>query len=380
MGKQYISTNTVCPAHSLDVLDVAVTRQHTVTVSSDGQAKFWANDVKENDDPNDHVHSQLIDASGVHHVNVYENTLQVEGKYKSVVVVAYGTFSGAIKVDHYVENYASIKSIDVPAELQKNSWIPIFYKDPENTQDYMIVTKIDGSIILYKINVTEEGVELEKQCENSSESSFPISIDISVTEDKKLAVGYTNGDVYLYSLENLKMIYTFRSTDLQVSSKEQTSNSIPRVVKFSPGGSILAVARDNQNAGSLTIYDVKYGENVGSLTTPSHSSKTEIGGFAHEGWIMGLSFDYEGKFLASCGFDKCVRVWNLENKEREATIQLSISDFDSPEAEEQDVSIASAVSFIRKGVRGGAGGGSNDGLCVVSFDKGVRWYREAGGI
>lgn len=380
MGKQYISTNTVSPAHSLDVLDVAMTKDFTITVSSDGHAKFWDNDIKENDDPKSKVHSLLIDSSGVHHVNVYENTIHLDGKYKHVVVSAFGTFSGAIQVYQYVEDYDTMKMIEIPSELQKNSWIPIFYKDPENTQDYMVVVKIDGSIVLYRMTVDTEGIMFEKQRESTSESSFPISIDVCSTVDRKLAVGYTNGDVYLYTLENLKLIYTFRSSDVQVSSKGQTSNSIPRVIKFSPGGSILAVARDNQNAGSLTLYDVEYGENVGSLTTPSHSTQSDIGGFAHSGWIMGLSFDYEGKFLASCGFDKCIRVWNLDDKEREATIQLSISDFDNIEEEEQDVSIASGVTFIRKGIRGGMGGGSNDGLCVVSFDRGVRWYREAGGI
>ena len=93
-----------------------------------------------------------------------------------------------------------------------------------------------------------------------------------------------------------------------------------------------------------------------------------------------MSFDEEGKHLASCGFDKCIRVWNLETSEREATISISISDLDDTTHNDQDESVASGVAFIKKGVRGGSGGDSNEGLCVVSFDRGIRWYREAGGI
>lgn len=168
-------------------------------------------------------------------------------------------------------------------------------------------------------------------------------------------MGYINGDVLLYDFQNLKVVYTFRSTDLVVSRnpKFNSSSSIPRVIAFSPGGTLLAVARDNQAAGSITLYDVQYGENVGTLATPSHSAKSVVGGFAHQGWILGLDFDEEGKNLVSCGFDKCVRVWNLETSEREATINISITDLDDDtNDDQQDESVASGVKFIGKGVRG----------------------------
>lgn len=101
------------------------------------------------------------------------------------------------------------------------------------------------------------------------------------------------------------------------------------------------------------MYDVQYGENVGTLATPSHSAKSVVGGFAHQGWILGLDFDEEGKNLVSCGFDKCVRVWNLETSEREATINISITDLDDDtNDDQQDESVASGVKFIGKGVRG----------------------------
>jgi len=38
------------------------------------------------------------------------------------------------------------------------------------------------------------------------------------------------------------------------------------------------------------------------------------------------------------------------------------------------------VKYIHKNVRGGLGGAKNEGLVVVALDRGIRWFREAGGI
>lgn len=373
MGKQYISTNVVGDSHSSDLLDLAISDKYTITVSGDGYSKFWDNKMEEVDDPKEHVVSKLIDDSGIHHINIFETI--IPDSHVKVVVIGYGCFNGTTKIQSFIDD--DISTLTEVTEFKGTYWCPIFYKDPESEQDLLIVTSITGEITLWNMSISPDGKDIQFSEFNKltpTESNFPISIDVSI--DKKLAVGYTKGDVMLYHLLDLKAIYTFHSTDL-ISGN---SNSIPRVVKFSPGGSILVVARDNQNAGSINLYDVKYGENIGALTKPSHSSKSTIGGFAHDGWIMGLSFDDEGKFLASCGFDKCIRVWNLENKEREATINLSLTDFQDFNGDEHDSSIASGVQFIKKGIRGGLGGGSNNGLCVISFDRGIRWYREAGGI
>ncbi|EGV63244.1 Ski complex subunit Rec14 [Yamadazyma tenuis] len=386
MSKQYISTNCVSGAHNSDIFDVAVVNKYTITVGSDGYARFWDNKLDEIHNPKDHCVSHQIDPTGIHHINTYENTLNLNGDHVKVVLVGFGCFSGYTKISFFVgDDVSGLKEIKVPKELQKSSWTPIFYKDPESKQDYLVVTQMDGGIVLYKLDITgskdEIFIELTKQTElKTIEGSFPISVDVSQVVDGNIAVGYTNGDVVLYTLETLKVINSFHSTDLQTSGNSKTSNAVPRVVTFSPGGSVLAVARDNQNSGSITLYDVKYGENVGTLTKPSHSTSATVGGFAHDGWIMGLSFDDEGELLGSCGFDKCVRIWNLDDKERVATLNLSASDFEDTDQTEMDSSIASGISFISKGTRGVSGGDNNHGICVVSFDRGVRWYRQAGGI
>ncbi|KAG7662114.1 SKI8 [[Candida] subhashii] len=382
MGKQYISTVSASHAHKSDILGVAITNKYTISISSDGYAHFWDNKQDEVHNPKQFVKSDFINKIGIHHIATYENVLA--GSTTKVTLLAFACFDGSIIFKYYVnDDFDTLKQLSIDG-FNGGFWVPKFYRNPESKQDYFIATQTKGTTSVNLLNIKEENETIEITIVKSGElpgsnSSFPNSLGVSSTIDKKAAVGYVNGDVLLYDFENLKLIYTFHSTDLVLSHKSKSS-SIPRVIEFSPGGTLLAVARDNQAAGSITLYDVKFGENVGTLATPSHSAKTTVGGFAHQGWIMGLSFDEEGKNLASCGFDKCIRVWNLETGEREATINISITDLDNTDHDDHDESVASGVSFIKKGVRGGAGGDSNEGLCVVSFDRGIRWYREAGGI
>lgn len=383
MGKQYISTVSAAQAHTLDIFGVAITNKYTITVSSDGYAKFWDNKVMEVHDPNDCVHSIMISKVGIHHIASFESILP--NTTTKIVILAFVCFDGSISFKYYInDDIETIKDID-SSYFSKQYWAPKFYKDPESKQDYFLCTKANSTVSINQINFTVTDAKIDVEIANIRDlnfglSCFPHSISVCSTEDKFLAVGYDNGDVVLCEFVQGKIIYTFHSSDLRIS-KNSNSKSIPRVVEFSPGGTILAVARDIQSVGSITLYDVKYGENIGSLTAPSHSSKASVGGFAHDGWIMGLSFDEEGKNLISCGFDKCARIWNLETREREATINISITDLENTDHDEDsDKSIASGVLWVRKGIRGGAGGDNNEGICIISFDRGIRWYREAGGI
>ncbi|KAI3404964.1 SKI8 [Candida oxycetoniae] len=398
MGKQYISTVSASKAHKSDIYGVEITSKYTISISSDGYAKFWDNKKDEVHQPTDFVQSLFINASGIHHLSVYEN--KIPSSTVQVTILAFACFNGEIFFKYYINgDFARIK--DIAFKLEK-CWIPGFYVDPENKQDFFLVTKMNGVTEVYTLSIESKEEEEEEEevsikfekygdlggstttgsSRSWPSSSFSNSLSVNQTENKKCAVGHMNGNVLLYDFQTLKLVYTFKSTDLVVSRnpKLNSSSSVPRALAFSPGGTLLAVARDNQAAGSITLYDVQYGENVGTLATPSHSAKSVVGGFAHQGWIMGLDFDETGKNLVSCGFDKCVRVWDLDTREREATINISISDFDDTTTDQQDESIASGVKFIKKGIRGGAGGDNNDGICVVSFDRGIRWYREAGGI
>ncbi|EMG50317.1 Antiviral protein Ski8-like protein, putative [Candida maltosa Xu316] len=310
MGKQYISTVSASQAHKSDILAVEMTNKYTISISSDGYAKFWDNKQDEVHQPKDFVQSVFIHKSGIHAVSVYENILP--SSTLKVTLIAFACFNGSIVFKYYVnDDFTTIQDFEIK-DFTSKCWIPGLYRDPESKQDFFIVTKTNGTTEVYLLNITEENgspsIVFEKSGElKSGTSSFPNSLAICPTENKKCAIGYINGDVLLFDFQTLKLVYTFHSNDL-VTSRNSQSTSIPRVLAFSPGGTLLAVARDNQAAGSITLYDVLHGENVGSLAAPSHSAKSTVGGFAHQGWILGLSFDEEGKYLASCGFDKCLRM------------------------------------------------------------------------
>lgn len=385
MGKQYISTALALNAHDLDIVGLAIVSKYTITVSSDGHAKFWDNKLDEGLDPKASVVSAFVSKSGVHGVAAYENTLS--DSHIKVVLLAFTCFDGSLVLKYFTkDDISTLADVACPSNATIRYWAPAFYKDPSSKLDLFLCTKTKGATDVFEVKFESEAndslrIAFEKYGEfgSSNTAHFPYSIAVSDSENGVAAVGYSDGDVTLYSLATLKTMHTFNSTDLRFS--KAGTDSMPRALAFSPRGDVLAVARDNQSSGSITLYDVTYGENVGTLTTPSHSNSTTVGGFAHDGFIMGLSFDEEGRFLASCGFDMCVRVWDMSSREREATIMLSPTDFELDAAvQESDKSIASGVAFIRKNVRAGAGAATNEGLCVISFDRGIRWFREAGGI
>lgn len=378
--KQYITTVSAAHAHGLDILAVAVTNKYTITVSSDGYAAFWDNKQDEVHDPLDFVVRHLVNPIGLHHIAVFEDT--PPGLTTKVCVVAVGCFDGSIKLLSYTND--DVNTIADVCTFKGDFWCPGFFRDPESVQHYFLATRANGATALYTLDVADGAVSVATEPKgelrtSNTVTSFPNALGVSLAADGLCAVGYTSGDVVVFSVLSQKQVFTFHLTDVQVRLGHGLT-AMPRVVAFLPGGTLLAVARDNQSAGLIVLYDVQYGENVGLVTTLSHLAKTTVGGFAHEGWIMGLSFNDDGLLLALCGFDHCVRVWNLELREREATINVDVTDLEDTTHDEADASICSGVAFIRKGVRGGAGGDANEGLCVVSFDRGVRWYREAGGV
>ena len=158
------------------------------------------------------------------------------------------------------------------------------------------------------MNIVDENekavITFEKfgQLKGNSSSS---QIWLYVQQRIKMCCGYINGDVLLYDFVSLKLIYTFRSSDL-VTSRNSQSTSIPRVLAFSLVEPCWLSQETIKLLGQLH-YTTLSMVRMGVFGHTSHRPNLLLVGL-HQGWILGLSFDEEGKHLASCGFDKCIRV------------------------------------------------------------------------
>lgn len=377
MNKQYIYEYSISHIHDLDVLGVFSGSKHTITVSSDGKACFF---IKTG---NGYVMERKIKIHdmGIHHVAVWE-------RGEKGTIVAYACFDGILRFGFFKEELDSYVDIGEVAEVEGECWCPGFYVWIDEKQEervYLITTRSTGKTRVDNFYFDEGRIRVVKYGELGGKTQcFANSLAISKTSDKKVAVGYANGNVTLYDMDLLKDIYTFQSSDLSISNTNEITDSIPRSMAFSPGTSILAVARDNQSSGLITFYDVIFGDNIGSLLVPSNSLKTAISGFAHDGWITGLSFNENGNMLASCGFDNVVRIWDVEKRQKISSIGISANDFETiseeenKEEDELDNSVPSGVVFTKNNVNDH--NGTKEGLCIISFDRGIRWYREAGGV
>lgn len=361
MGKQFISTQII-RGHKSDVYDVAVCSKFTVSVSGDGHIKTWSH--KGEEEP---VNDILVDSLGLHHVDFWEND--------GILIIGTVAFSGILYLFQYIDN----ELVPLNCELKKNNWALKFHVGVEDQKHRLLTTQHNGSAEVYELTVEEGKFSLqhEKTLEDLNRT-FALSIDVSSTEDSKIAIGYMNGTVSLYDFRTLRSSYTFTSTAIKSES------SAVRCVKFSPGGTLLAVASDSESYGTISLYDVKFGEMAGSLIAPTNSNHAIGAGFAHERWCFSLDFNQDGSFLASGGMDQKVRIWDVTTREVEATITMALTDLPDDKLTDDLNSNSNigclSLKYFGKGIRQIDGDDRNEGLVLVGLDQSVRWYREAGGV
>ncbi|CDR38337.1 CYFA0S02e00474g1_1 [Cyberlindnera fabianii] len=377
MSKQFIPVVSAGRAHDADIYSVVVSKPYTITASGDGHLKFWANNVTENDNVKDDCQSVFVHKTGLHHVDVFEDVIDAT----RIILVATVSFSGEVFFLSVDPSGAVTKLDNVKLDGGKNDtyWAIKWLKDLDGQKNSFTATQTSGDTKIWNFTVVDGVPKFEKHGDVKSQSgSFATCLDVSSSQDL-LATGYQNGDVVLAHVESSKPVFTFHNFGLKGSTQ---SSSAIRSVKFSPLGKLLAVASDSGSYGVVTIYDTVYGENIGSFTIPTHSTHVSVGAYAHDGWVFEVDFNESGESLVSAGYDGKVRVWNIKTREREATISLSPTDVNDEDIvnEEDGICAAVGVKFINKGIRGGAGSDRNDGLVVISLDRGIRWYREAGGI
>lgn len=424
MSNIFISTTNCGKAHDADIFGLSICNPYTVTCSGDGSIKLWKNKLLDNELPRDNCILQFVHKTGLHHVEVFH---MIERGGSEFCIIACVSFSGQIFFYDVNVKSGTLTELQLltPKEQKKSYWAIKWYKsDDKSVCHRFAATDVKGSTYVWRFHPFAEEIDEEQAqkdklkreakmrrnggnnafeeepAENSNEawtinphfvqqgeipSSEPVfatSVDISSTG--LIATGLANGNVVVSQLTTLRPIHNFEGFGIQ--GIEQSSNTV-REVKFSPLATILAVANDSGSYGCVTMYETEYGERIGSLTVPTHSSQTSIGTFAHSGWVFGISFNSTGEFLASCGYDSKVRVWDVKSRERVSTLNITANDIEEEgEILLEDESGDSlkyppvmSVKFIDKGVRAGMGSDTNEGLCCVCMDRSVRWFREAGG-
>lgn len=398
MSKLFIPTTNCGKAHETDIYGVAICNSYTVSCSGDGYLKLWSNKLREDELPKDNVISEFVTPIGLHHVAVFHS---VESNGSLVILVATVAFNGKIYFFEVDAENRKLKPISLLGndESKYSYWACKFFKsDDKSVEHRFLATTVQGTTKVWKLNLfnmtnsPEDGTEsvvkeyspsLMLQGDIEAQVSNAMCVDIST--NGLLATGFSDGSVVVSQLSTLRPIYNFEGFGLK--GVEESSSTV-RCVSFSPAGTLLAVANDSGSFGCVSLYETEFGERVGNFTVPSHSNQNSIAAYAHSGWVFDLSFNSTGEFLASCGYDAKVRIWDVKTRERLSTLNICASDIEIEEditsEDEYGDSLkyppVLGVTFIDKGIRSGLGTDSNEGLCCVCSDRSIRWFREAGGI
>lgn len=423
MSKVYIPTTNIGKAHDADIYSICVTPPYTITCSGDGTLKLWSNSpsikaTKENYEESDNEKismnltriepdlTQFVDSCGLHHVDAFY--LVETNDIGAVLIIATVSFSGTIyfyQYDNETHQLVPLDSMLTNNELKKSYWSIKWIKSDDLVVSHRFIScDIKGDTYVWRFQIKNpetDQVDLKLIPQGVIPSNKPVvamCIDASTTRGL-LATGFANGTVIVSQLATLRPLYTFEGFGIQ-GIDSNSSNSV-RTLQFSPGGSLLAVGNDCGSFGCVTLYETEFGERVGSLTVPLGldpssnvaSSKDQmrgsIGTFAHNGWVFSLSFNPSGEYLATCGYDAKIRIWDVKTKERVATLNISANDIEIEEdimlEDEQGDSLSKPpvfdVKYFAKGIRSNNGSmenESNEGLCCVCMDRSIRWFREAG--
>lgn len=429
MSKVYIPTTNIGKAHDADIYSICVTPPYTITCSGDGSLKLWSNTQPakttiENSEDFDNGNismglpriepdvTQFVDPSGLHHVDAFYSV--ESNDIGAVLIIATVSFSGTIYFYQYENETRQLVPLDsmlTTNELKKSYWSIKWIKSDDLVVSHRFIScDIKGDTYVWKFQIQNPDtnkLELKLIPQGTIPSNKPIvamCIDVSTTRGL-IATGFANGTVIVSQLATLRPLYTFEGFGIQ--GIDSTSSNSVRTLQFSPGGTLLAVGNDCGSFGCVTLYETEFGERIGSLTVPlgvessfnressgdtvskNGPKKGSIGTFAHNGWVFNLCFNPSGEYLATCGYDAKVRIWDVKTKERVATLNISASDIENEEdimlEDEQGDSLSQPpifdVKYFAKGIRSNNGSmenDSNEGLCCVCMDRSIRWFREAG--
>ncbi|AET37450.1 SKI complex subunit WD repeat protein SKI8 Ecym_1202 [Eremothecium cymbalariae DBVPG len=418
MSKLFIPTVNCGKAHDADIFGLSVITPFTATCSGDGTIKLWKNKLLDGEVPKDNVVTQFVNKTGVHHIDVFYST---ERTGVVVCIIACAAFDGSLSFYSVDLLTWTLKRLDLltTEEKKRSFWCVKWHKSSDHSLTHKFVaTEVNGNTRVWRFHPFKQELEevkvttLKKGKDSNAipqESAQPdeekklewyphftvhgdiyppnakFATCVDVSSHNLIATGFSDGSVVISQLSTMRPIYNFEGFGLQGTRE---NSSTVRSLKFSPLGGLLAVANDSGSYGCVTLYETEYGELVGNLSVPSHSNQQSIVPVAHSGWLFDMSFNSTGEFLATCGYDAKIRIWDVKLREHVSTLHVSSGDIEDEKEmllkDEHGTSLANpavlGVSFVGKGVRGGMGSDKNEGLCSICLDRSVRWYREAGGV
>jgi WD40 repeat protein len=142
---------------------------------------------------------------------------------------------------------------------------------------------------------------------------------ISLSPDGKRLVGESRAGLAVWDVE---------SGDAQVLLHDSTNLfgvfRSARALAFAPDGKTIVAARNvlsPRGVFVLGIWDAESGEDLGVLPKDPDPEHPE-----HTGGITSIAFSPDGKTLATASLDYSVRLWDLEKRQRIATLQGNLNE------------------------------------------------------
>lgn len=415
MSKNFIPTVHKGKAYEADIFNVQYSKFATITTSGDGYLKVWKNYLNEGDLPEDNVQSKFLTKAGLHHTSFLEFK-DLETK-KSVLFIGTVSFTGELFIEKYdvekneFENDLDLKKIlnfDTMMESQEDqskSYHNIIEKNtfylikflPMNLNnkipmDKLLLTTVDSKVIVLDLMYQSETstfdvtkVETLQITEKSlgfktlqqSETPFITCMDASNKLSNVLTLGFNTSHVLILNLFTLTQLF-----NISLISKPV------RCVRISHNATLLAISHDLGINGCVSLYDIETGDFIGDYTNNSHTAK-DTNTFTHTASCLAIDFNETDEFIATAGLDGVVNVWETITRERVGRIKVACSDIENNQdiMDKDPVTLETLaypgimdVKYIHKNSRGGLGGAKNEGLVVAALDRGIRWFREAGGI
>ncbi|KAK5091447.1 Ski complex subunit Rec14 [Lithohypha guttulata] len=275
MSKQYLAQHTIDDAHQTDIFAITATSAQIITGS--GSPDLKVHSTVQSDFPQEQV---LKDAHplGTHHVTV-------SADHSTLVSVGFG---GEAKVWRFSDGIWKSAG-DLPS-AKKAGELWAVALDTEGK--YLVGTTYDGRVNVWELarvldeKSGEEKITAQKFVEWETRGGFGLAVDVS-PDNAMTATSHPSGNIYLFSTSTTRLLHSL-----------PTQSAPVRMIKFSPGSTLLAAAGDST---LISLYDAKSGETVALLR-------------GHDSWITSLDWSYTGEYLVSASLDGKVKIWSVETR------------------------------------------------------------------